>query len=64
MASTGWKWAAAGLLLATTFGPASAQEQPPAAGAQGADSPVFRTGINVVRVDVIVTDKSGSQSRI
>src|SRR4051794_30075064 len=59
MASTRWKWAAAGLLLATTFGPASAQEQPPPAGAQTGDSPVFRTGVNVVRVDVIVSDKSG-----
>ena len=59
MASTRWKWAAAGLLLATSFGPAAAQEQPPAGGAQAADAPVFRTGVNVVRVDVIVTDKSG-----
>src|SRR5689334_20847684 len=62
MASSRWKWAAVGLLLATTFGPAAAQEttsptapaQP--AGGQATDSPVFRTGVNVVRVDVIVTD--------
>src|SRR6188508_1754772 len=63
MASSRWKWAAVGLLLATTFGPAGAQEPAsppgspaPPAGGQAADSPVFRTGVNVVRVDVIVTD--------
>jgi VWFA-related protein len=47
------RWAAFGLLLAVVFGvPGDAQEQqqPPA------PPPTFQTGINVVRVDVIVTD--------
>ena len=35
-----------------TAPPAQTQDQPP---------PVFRTGINFVRVDVIVTDKAGNQ---
>jgi VWFA-related protein len=34
------------------------QQQPPPQ--QSADQPVFRTGINFVRVDVIVSDKSGT----
>src|SRR5712691_1706064 len=50
-----WAWAGAGLLLATVFGvPGDAQDQQPPQ-----PPPVFRTGINFVRVDVIVTDKSG-----
>jgi VWFA-related protein len=47
------RWAAAGLFLAIVFGlPGDAQEQqqPPQ------PPPTFQTGINVVRVDVIVTD--------
>jgi VWFA-related protein len=59
MGSFRWRWAAAGLVLATLLSPASAQEPAPPADGQDATSPVFRTGINVVRVDVIVTDKNG-----
>src|SRR4051812_37274306 len=39
----------------------SQQPQPkPAAGDQQQPPPVFRAGINFVRVDVIITDKSGA----
>jgi VWFA-related protein len=36
------------------------QQPPPPADAQPPQTPVFRTGINYVRVDVIVTDKAGA----
>src|SRR5437870_5585312 len=52
------RWAPAGLILAFLFaarGDAQQQEEPgPAVGQQ--PPPVFRTGIDFVRVDVIVTD--------
>jgi VWFA-related protein len=66
-----WRRAGAGLLLATVFcvsGDAQQQPQPQAAPAEAQNAPqtdaaqqppVFRTGINFVRVDVIVTDKTG-----
>jgi VWFA-related protein len=64
-----WRWAGAGLLLVTVFCvPGDAQQaSPPAAqgapqrdgGQQQPPPPVFQTGINVVRVDVIVTDSKG-----
>jgi VWFA-related protein len=64
-----WRWTGAGLLLATVFcvagdaqqaSPAAGQNPPqPEGGPQQA--PVFRTGINVVRVDVIVTDSKTGQ---
>ncbi len=51
-----------GLLLATATG--HAQQTPPAPAAAPAaqtdQSPVFRAGINYVRVDVIVSDKNGN----
>ncbi|MGD9906739.1 MAG: VWA domain-containing protein [Vicinamibacterales bacterium] len=42
--------------------PAGAQTQPPAPAdpAAPADQPIFRAGINFVRVDVIVTDRDGN----
>jgi VWFA-related protein len=41
-------------------GQAAGQQQPPAAGDPNQQVPVFRTGINFVRVDVITTDKNGN----
>jgi len=68
-----WKWAGAGLILSTIFcvqgdaqqaAPAAAQN-PPQQGAQPQQPPqappIFRTGINFVRVDVIVTDSKTGQ---
>src|SRR5688500_701560 len=64
-----WRSACAGLLLATVFcvpgdaqqaGPAEAQTAPQGDGAQQ-PPPVFRTGINFVRVDVIVSDSKTGQ---
>ena len=40
--------------------PPEAQAGEPPAGTDAAGQPVFRTGINFVRVDVIVTDKQGN----
>lgn len=37
-----------------------AQQPPPAAGDQPPQPPTFKAGINFVRVDVIITDKSGN----
>ena len=58
-----WRCAGVGLILATIFCvPGDAQQASPAEtqnAPQGTQAPVFRTGVNVVRVDVIVTDKTG-----
>src|SRR3981081_2956645 len=52
-----WRWAGTSLLLVTVFGvPGDAQDQQPPQ-----PPPIFRTGINVVRVDVIVTDSKTGQ---
>src|SRR2546428_798360 len=67
-----WRWAGAGLLLATVFcvpgdaqqaSPAQAQnpQSPPPGGQAPQPPPIFQTGINVVRVDVIVTDSKTGQ---
>src|SRR5437016_4109637 len=40
--------------------PASGQAQTPPPQADPQQPPIFRTGINFVRVDVIVTDKNGN----
>jgi VWFA-related protein len=48
-----------GLLTLVLQGAASIARQPQSAPAGDPQSPVFRTGINFVRVDVIVSDKSG-----
>ena len=40
--------------------PAPQTPPPPPAGAQPPEQPIFRTGINFVRVDVIVTDRNGN----
>src|SRR5580765_1409495 len=53
-----WRWGGVGLLLATVFCvPGDAQQAAPPT-AQGAPQQptIFQTGINVVRLDVIVTD--------
>ncbi len=47
------------VLAALTLG-ALAQTQAPPAQGQGAQPPIFRTGVNFVRVDAVVTDKSGA----
>jgi VWFA-related protein len=54
--------AAVALALVTMRGDAQQQSQqpPPPPDAQQPQPPVFRTGINYVRVDVIVTDKAGA----
>jgi len=73
-----WRWAGVGLLLTTVFcvpgdarqAPPAAQgapqqgggQQPPAQQPPAQQPPIFQTGINVVRVDVIVSDnKTGAQ---
>jgi len=69
MAKSSWKWAGAGLLFAAIFSvPGDAQQATPPAGQTAPPSdaaqqqpPVFRTGINFVRVDVIVTDSKTGQ---
>jgi VWFA-related protein len=49
------------VLICTAAGHAQQQQQPQQQPAQqSADQPVFRAGINFVRVDVIVSDKSGT----
>jgi VWFA-related protein len=71
MAISRWKSVGAGLILATfcTF-PGDAQQPAPPEGQGGPtdagreatqEPPVFRTGINFVRVDVIVTDSKTGQ---
>ncbi len=64
-----WRWAGAGLLLATVLsvsgdaqqaGPAEGRQAPPPENGQQ-PPPIFRTGINFVRVDVIVTDNKTGQ---
>ena len=40
--------------------PATPAQQPPPAAQPAAQPPVFRAGINYVRVDVIVSDKAGN----
>lgn len=72
MARSRGKWAVAGLILAALFtvrGDLAAakqnaaggggQQQPPPPADAAQQPPVFRTGINFVRVDVIVSDKTG-----
>jgi len=60
MARARWKWTGVGLIVSTLFAArgdlAHAQQ-----GAQGqaGQPPIFRTGINFVRVDVIVNDRNG-----
>ena len=62
-----WRWAGAGLILAIfcvpgdarQAGSAEVQNAPQQEGGQ--PPPVFRTGINFVRVDVIVTDSKTGQ---
>ena len=67
MARSRWSWAGAGLILAALCSVSGdAQEPDPAVAPQepqqeGAQPPVFRTGINFVRVDVIVTDSKTGQ---
>ena len=66
-----WRCVAAGLILTTIFGvqgdarqapPADAQKASPPDGGQPPQAPpVFQTGINVVRVDRIVTDSKTGQ---
>src|SRR6266508_1527621 len=66
MASSLRTTALASLLLGLLVAAGDAQQpqpQPPSqppAGDQAQPPPVFRTGINFVRVDVIITDKSGN----
>src|SRR6266550_9115069 len=63
------RWAGAALLVATVFcvpGDAQQATPPDAQGAPQRDGgqqppPIFQTGINVVRVDVIVTDSKTGQ---
>ncbi len=51
----------AGLVAQEKPAPAPAAAQPPATPpAAPSDQPIFRTGINTVRVDVIVTDRQGN----
>ncbi len=47
-------------LAAVALPVAAQQDQPPAQQDQQAQPPVFRTGINYVRVDVIVSDRNGA----
>lgn len=64
-----WRWAGAGLILAIfsvpgdarQAGPGEAQNAPQREGGQQPPPPIFRTGINFVRVDVIVTDSKTGQ---
>jgi VWFA-related protein len=68
MANPGMWRAALGLVLALTVTAVAGQQQPPAAPgnttpaapAQTPGQPTFRTGVNFVRVDAIVTDKQGN----
>jgi VWFA-related protein len=57
MAKSRWRWAAAGLLLIALFDIRGDAQQT----TQTTPPPVFRTGINFVRVDVIVTDSKTGQ---
>ena len=47
------------LLIAFVQPGSNAQEKPPQNQSQSDQQPVFRAGVNFVRVDVIVTDKKG-----
>src|SRR5579862_7051447 len=55
MARPRWIVPGAGLMLTALLGVGGDAQQPPA----DQQAPIFRTGINVVRVDVIVSDKNG-----
>src|SRR5687768_15840490 len=67
MATLPWRLTGAGLMFAALCSVAGDAQQPePAAPAQepqqqSGQPPVFRTGINFVRVDVIVTDSKTGQ---
>src|SRR3954466_12977504 len=69
MAMSRWRGAVAGLLLIALFNVrGDAQQQAPSQPSQASQQtpqttppPVFRTGINFVRVDVIVTDSKTRQ---
>ena len=49
------------VLVARGQEPAQQPAAPPAPADQTTQNPLFRTGINFVRVDVIVTDKNGNE---
>src|SRR5688572_7965117 len=67
MARSPWKLTGVGLLLAALCGVRGDAQQPEPAGPpqepqqETGQPPVFRTGINFVRVDVIVTDSKTGQ---
>jgi len=56
-----WRGAALGLVLIAVSGVGHAQQEPAQQDPAAQQPPVFRTGINVVRVDVIVTDSKTGQ---
>src|SRR5262245_47553122 len=64
MARSPWRWAGAGLILTTLLvvhGGRAGAQQAPAPDAAQQQPPVFRTGINFVRVDVLVSDSRTGQ---